>query len=169
VFTRDESRVLAWSRDGAVNLWDVTKSESLQVWNHDSGIRGAVFTRDESRVLAWSRDGAVKLWDVTKPEPLQVWKHDRPVVGAVFTRDESRVLAWSDDGVVKLWDAALRDVNLTPTERILELEVRSATRLDLAGQLVRLKSPEWIDLVRSPEYAAIQKKKESADRSGSIK
>jgi WD40 repeat protein len=111
----------------------------------------------------------VKLWDVTKAEPLQVWKHDRPVVGAVFTRDESRVLAWSDDGAVKLWDAALVDENLTPTERILELEVRSASRLDLPGQLVRLKSAEWTALVCSPEYAAIQKKKESADRSGSTR
>ncbi|MDH5626458.1 MAG: hypothetical protein OEY21_10150, partial [Nitrospira sp.] len=104
--------------------------------------------------------------DVTQATPLQNWKHDKSVWGAVFTRDESRVLSWSRYGAVKLWDAALRDVVLTPTERILELEVRSATRLSSLGQLISLKSKEWLNKVRSPEYAAIQKKKKSTDRSG---
>ena len=169
VFTRDESRVLAWSRDGAVKLWDVSKAEPLQVWKHDKNVRGAVFTRDESRVLAWSFDGAVKLWDVSKAEPLQVWQHDKAVHGAVFTRDESRVLAWSgtsvSPGEVTLWDAALKDLDLTPGQRIVELEVRSATRLGSAGQLIRLNSNEWTAKVRSPEYEEIQKKMEANERS----
>jgi hypothetical protein len=104
------------------------------------------------------------LWDVTKTEPIQVWKHDA-VDGAVFTGDESRLLSWSVDGVVKLWDVILTD--LTPAEQILELEVRSATRLSDSGQLVPLSSVEWTALVRSDEYAAMQKKKASHARAKS--
>ena len=83
----------------------------------------------------------------------------------VFTRDESRVLAWSIDGAVKLWDAALKDLDLMPGQRIVELEVRSATRLGSAGQLIPLNSNEWTAKVRAPEYEEIQKKMEANDRS----
>lgn len=72
MFTGDGARVLSWSDDGVVKLWDVTKAEPLRVWNHDGGVSRAVFTGDEARVLSWSYDGTVKLWDVTKAEPLQV-------------------------------------------------------------------------------------------------
>ena len=71
----------------------------------------------------------------------------------MFTYDESRVLFWSRDAQFKLWDSALHDAELTPAERILELEVRSATRLYSAGQvvplIVPLKSAEWLDKVRA--------------------
>lgn len=87
--------------------------------------------------------------------------HDDAVTGAVFTGDEARVLSWSRDGAVKLWDVALNDEDLTPAERILDLEVRSATRLGVSGQLTKLSSAEWTALVRSDEYAAMQKKKSS--------
>jgi WD40 repeat protein len=170
VFSRDESRFLTWSADGAVKLWDVKKAQPLQVWRHEvARVRGAVFSlwdegqdeddqvavvgaafsRDESRVLAWSADGAVKLWDVTEAEPLH-----------------SRVLVWSDEcsgspDEVKLWDPERADVELTPAERIKELEVRSATRLGAAGRLIPLKYDRWIELVRSPEYASIQRSKQA--------
>ena len=173
MFTRDESRVLAWSgtsgSPGEVKLWDVSKAEPLQVWKHDGAVSGAVFTRDESRVLAWSgrigSPGEVKLWDVSKAEPLQVWKHDKDVVSAAFTLDETRVRVRSGDGAEKLWDAALKDLDLTPAQRILELEVRSARRLGSAGQLIWLNSNEWTTKVSSREYAEIQKKMEANDRS----
>ncbi len=148
VLANDESRLLSWSQDKTVKLWDVTKAEPLQVWKHDNMVKGAVFTRDESRVLSWSDDGAVKLWGVTKAEPLEVLKHGNSVNGAVFTRDESHILSWSQDGTIELSDAAVCETHLTPAERILELEVRSASRFDSAGHIVPLKSAEWLDLCR---------------------
>ena len=164
-----------------MQLWDVTKAQPLQVWKQDRGVSsavsvfsrggsrvvslsedGAVFSRDASRVLSWSWDGTVKLWDVTKAQPLQVWKHGSGVLAAVFSRDESRVLSWSGNGAVSLWDAALKDIDLTPAQRIVELEVRSATRLSPAGLLTELKPDELIATVCSPEYKAIERKTNSA-------
>jgi WD40 repeat protein len=161
MFSRDESRVLTWSQDGEVKLWDVTQAEPLQAWQHQGSVKGAVFSRDESRVLSWSDDGVVKLWDVTQAEPLRVWQHPAGGISLMFNRDESRVLSWGG-GMLKLWDTSLREPELTVSERITDLQVRSATRLDSAGQLVPLKSAEWIELVRSPEYAAILQKREAA-------
>ncbi len=161
-FTRDESRFISWAADGTVRLWDVTKVEPLQVWKHDQLAFGAEFTRDESCVLSWGGDGSVKLWPVTQAGPLHVWKHGNWVRGAVLTRDESRILSWGGDGTVKLWHVASRGVNSTPAQRSLELKVRSATRLDSAGQVVPLKSAEWLDLCR--EWDRI--KTEVSERTG---
>lgn len=65
-------------------------------------------------------------------------------------------------GAVKLWDAALKDIELTPAQRVVELEVRSAQWLSPSGLLTPLKSAEWITKVCSPEYKAIQGKIKSA-------
>jgi hypothetical protein len=61
----------------------------------------------------------------------------------------------ADAGLTNL---ARLDRELTPTARILELEVRSVSRLGSAGQMIPLKSDERTALVRSPEYVAIQEK-----------
>jgi WD40 repeat protein len=145
-------------------LWDVTNAAPLQAWKHDYPVTGALFTCDESRVLSWSVDGAVKLWDVTHVEPLQVWKHDGPVTGALFTPDDSRVLSWSADGALNLWDASLQNPSLTPAEQVLELEVRSATRLGPDGQPRTLTSSEWQS--RAESYAEIRARKKSAGPGG---
>ena len=160
-FSRDESHVLTWSGDGTARLWDVTKSEPIQTFKHDSRVNGAQFSRDESRVLTWSlgvSNGEARLWDVTKPEPLQTFKHDGGVNGAQFSRDESRVLTWSNDKTVRLWNAVDPLAMLTPAERILELEVRSAKTLDANLNLRTLSFAEWQAKVQSPEYRAIEQK-----------
>lgn len=48
--------------------------------------------------------------------------------------------------------------DVAPAERILELEVRSATTLDANLQLRTLSFVEWQAKVKSPEYRAIEQK-----------
>jgi hypothetical protein len=49
VFSRDESRILAWSQDGTARLWDArTGAQIGPALRHDSSVTGAVFSRDES-------------------------------------------------------------------------------------------------------------------------
>ena len=122
---------------------------SLWRWGHPS----------ESRVLTWSyRD--TRLWDITKPEPLQTFKHNSDVFVVQFSRDESRVLAVSDSATWT-WDIADPLIVLTPTERMLELEVRSGSTLNEQQNLRTLTFDEWQDKVKSAEYRAIEKKLES--------
>ena len=47
---------------------------------------------------------------------------------------------------------------LTPAERILELEVRSAKTLDANLQFRTLSFTEWQAKVKSPDYRAIEQK-----------
>jgi WD40 repeat protein len=159
-FSRDESRILTWSDSGTVCLWDMKKALLLHVFRQDRPVTNATFSRDELRVLTccW---GAVHLYDVTKHEPLLTFRHDRyeEFYNAQFNHDESRLLTWREnDNSVRLWDLTDPLAVLTPAERILELEVRSATTLDEQLNLRTLSFAEWQGKAKSPAYRAIEQK-----------
>ena len=107
---RNGSRILSWSDDKYLRLWDVDQIPPLREWEHTGRVTDAVFTDDGSRVLSWGADGAMTVWDVTKAKPEAVTWNVPSVTRAVFAHGRSRVVSWSDDGTVsgdgtvKLWD-----------------------------------------------------------------
>jgi WD40 repeat protein len=67
--TKDETRILSWSGDNTLRLWDVaTRQQIGPAMKHDDTVRGAVLTKDETRILSWSDDGTVRLWDAGWPK-----------------------------------------------------------------------------------------------------
>jgi hypothetical protein len=99
VFSKDESRILTWSRDGTARLWNAATGTQIgPPLKHDGWVYGAVFSQDESRILTWS-DTTARLWNTaTGAQIAPPLKHDDRVIGAVFSQDESRILTWSTDG-----------------------------------------------------------------------
>ena len=163
VFFRHTSRVLTWSDDYTAKLWELNSAEPIQTFSHGDAVLGAILSQNESRILTWggrydAKCVEAKLWEVSKAEPLHILKHGSWVYGAVFNREESRVLTWSAQGAAKLWDISLPFQGLTPTERILELEVRSGTTLDASQKMRALSFAEWQAKARSAEYQTIVKK-----------
>jgi hypothetical protein len=70
--------------------------------------------------------------------------HDQEaaVFGAIFNKDESRVLTWSADGSARLW--GIPNEPITPlTERIIELELLTASQLYGSRELRVLSFDEW--------------------------
>ena len=108
LFSRDESRILSWSYDKTLRLWDAATGAPIgPAMRHDGSVSGALFSRDESRILSWSYDKTLRLWDAATGAPIgPAMRHDGSVSGARFSRDESLILSWSDDGTLRLWDAA---------------------------------------------------------------
>ncbi len=156
IFTPDGSVVLTWDGDGAVKLWnankrdsrDEKKAEPLRVWKHDQPVTGAIFTHDGLRILSWSIDGVMKMWPLDRGGSIKEWKHATPVYSAQFTKNDASILTWSNSGAGQLqsWGTTLRDKGLTPAQRILELQIRSATQLTKAGELVPLSIVEWMKI-----------------------
>jgi len=73
LLTRDETRILSWSEDSTMRLWDVATGRQIgPAMEHNGSVRGALLTRDETRILSWSEDKTVRLWDVSwrGPQPL---------------------------------------------------------------------------------------------------
>jgi hypothetical protein len=103
LFSRDESRILTWSKDGTARLWAVGQNQPLQNFEHRGEVTGAILSHDEGRILTWSKDGTARLWAVGRSEPLQSFEHRGGVNGALFSRDEGRILSWGEDGTARLW------------------------------------------------------------------
>jgi hypothetical protein len=62
-FSSDGTRLLTWSEDGTVRVWDTeTGTQIGKELSHAARVDGAVLSKDERRILSWS-DDAVRLWD----------------------------------------------------------------------------------------------------------
>src|SRR5262249_19505385 len=116
--TKDERRILSWSEDNTLRLWDAATGQQIgPAVQHDGYVSGAVLTKDERRILSWSLDKTLRLWDAATGQQIgsakrRVGKSRRAVQregyvsGAVLTKDERRILSWSLDNPLRLWDAA---------------------------------------------------------------
>ena len=63
---RDETRILSWSDDKTLRLWDVATGRQIgPAMTHDGAVGGALLSRDETRILSWSDDKTVRLWDAS--------------------------------------------------------------------------------------------------------
>ncbi len=140
-FSADGQWVLTWSKDGTVRLWDATNGVPIgRPMKHQAEVWEGRFSADGRSILTWSSDRTARLWSAGNSRCIAEFRHRDAVSSAHFNRDETRVLTTSMDGTARLWNVAF-DETLTPGERILEFEVRSATRLD--GQVKVLSVQEW--------------------------
>jgi WD40 repeat protein len=58
VFDKAESRILSWSQDGTVRLWDAATGEPCGApTKHEGAVLGAVFDKAEARILCGRRTG----------------------------------------------------------------------------------------------------------------
>jgi WD40 repeat protein len=110
---KDERRILSWSADDTLRLWDAATGQQIGPAMKHDGVLGALLTKDERRILSWSADGTVRLWDAATGQQIApAMKHDDLVVGALLTKDERRILSWSIDHTLRLWDAGWPKGNL---------------------------------------------------------
>lgn len=109
----DGRRVLSWSTDRSLRLWDLERGETLQVFEgHERAPEGALLLPDGRRMLTWAADCSLRLWDIETGRALQVCELDKaatPYVGAsgaqlVPGRDAA--LAWHGRETLWLCDLA---------------------------------------------------------------
>jgi hypothetical protein len=108
VYAADGKRILSWSDDKTLRLWDATTGKAIgALMRHDGPVSGAVYSPDCKRILSWSQDKTLRLWDAATGATIgAIMGHDGPVSGAVYSPDGERVLSWSQDKTLRLWDAA---------------------------------------------------------------
>ena len=70
-----DGRVLSWSDDGTLRVWDVATGEGRALTGHDGLGHGALLLPD-GRVLSWSADRTLRVWDVATGEGRALTGHD---------------------------------------------------------------------------------------------
>ncbi len=103
-YNQAESRVLTWSKDGSLNVWQANSGKVLWVSHHGDAINGAVWSNDEQHILSWSQDGTARVWDASTGTQVLMLRHAAAVKGAIWKGD--RIISWStDDPNVYIWNA----------------------------------------------------------------
>ncbi len=65
LLSADDSRLLTWSDDFIVRLWDVSSGQMLHIFpGHKGKILTAAFSPDQQYILTSAKDGLAKLWDM---------------------------------------------------------------------------------------------------------
>jgi WD40 repeat protein len=83
VYSPDGKRILSWSEDNTLRLWDAVTGAAIgEPRRHEDSVSGAVYSPDRKRILSWSVDNTLRLWDAATGaaigEPL---RHEDPVLG----------------------------------------------------------------------------------------
>ena len=104
VMSLPDGRILSWSKDGSLRLWDEQTGECVVVFKgHNDDVWGAQVLADD-RILSWSIDGTLRFWDGQTGECIAILKeHTGSVFGAKVLAD-GRILSWSNDGTLRFWD-----------------------------------------------------------------
>jgi WD40 repeat protein len=99
----DCGRLLSWSDDGTLRLWDGTTGAPLTVLEgHTHSVNGALGL-DDGRLLSWSLDKTLLIWDAATGVPLAVLKGHTSRVAGALALDDGRILSWSSDKTLRLW------------------------------------------------------------------
>jgi len=100
----DDGRILSWSSDNTLRVWDRQNGRGLAVLKgHSSSIEGCLWLTAD-RILSWSCDRTLRLWDAQSGKCFTTLEgHSAEVRGALFLPGCS-ILSWSDDRTLRLWD-----------------------------------------------------------------
>ena len=136
VFTADQRRVLTWTKDSSLALWDSASGRQIsRTMQHENGVNGAAFSPDEQRILSWSGN-SLNVWDAASGEQVgRVMRHrdtnsvnvtpfirSGRVNGAAFIPSGRRILSWSEDHTLRLWDATTGEPVGAPMTHEREVE-----------------------------------------------
>ena len=62
VYSPDGKRILSWSDDKTLRLWDAATGAAIgEPLRHEGSVWGAVYSPDGKRILSWSRQDAEAL------------------------------------------------------------------------------------------------------------
>jgi WD40 repeat protein len=96
-------RILSWSSDHTLRIWDGRSGESLAVLKgHTNGVYGALALSDD-RILSWSGDHTLRIWDGQSGESLAVLKGHTDGVDGVQVLPGGHILSGGDN-TLRLWD-----------------------------------------------------------------
>lgn len=99
----DDGRLLSWSFDKTLRLWDDRGTCLAVLQGHTDYIWGALALTD-GRLLSWSSDKTLRLWDNLSGACLASLEGHAGKVEGALELPEGRLLSWSSDKTLRLWD-----------------------------------------------------------------
>jgi WD40 repeat protein len=108
VFSRDSKRLAVRSDDGAIQVWDVTRSQLVAAPPKADAVAMSL-SSDGTRLAVANKDGAIQISDLASGRQvanLVSTDQGGSVTSLEFSPDDKRLVAANDDGTIRLWDVA---------------------------------------------------------------
>jgi U3 small nucleolar RNA-associated protein 15 len=104
-FSNDSKHVISGSDDKTLRVWDVSTSDSLNVFSdHTDYIRtGLVSADNPNLVLSGSYDQTVKMWDLRSNSCVMSMNHGAPVEDVLMYPGGGAIVS-AGGNTVKVWD-----------------------------------------------------------------
>ncbi|XP_005991379.1 apoptotic protease-activating factor 1 isoform X2 [Latimeria chalumnae] len=101
----DNKRLLSWSFDGTVKVWDITSGEVMQDFAcHDGAVLCCDVSPNGTMFSSTSADKTAKVWSFSNPVPLYVLEGHKDCVRSCRFSWNSKFLATGDDdGEIRIW------------------------------------------------------------------
>jgi WD40 repeat protein len=97
-----DGRVLSWSDDKILRIWDSKNGESLTVMEGHTERVVDVLALSDSRILSWSDDKTLRIWDSNSGKCLTVLEGHANRMNGALVLSEGRILSWSQDGTLRV-------------------------------------------------------------------
>jgi WD40 repeat protein len=97
-----DGRILSWSHDYTLRLWDRAGKLLNVLVGHRFDVKGAL-TLPDGRILSWSFEKNLRLWD-RDGEALAVLEGHTDWVKGALALPDGRILSWSSDWTLRIWD-----------------------------------------------------------------
>ncbi|ETO33485.1 hypothetical protein RFI_03617, partial [Reticulomyxa filosa] len=107
-FSPDGTKILSYSNDKTIRIWDVSSRKQLHVLEgHSDEIKAAEFSHDGFKIVSCSQDETVRIWNVLSGQQIQLLKGHFSAVNSVeFSSDDSKIASCSDDITIRIWDVS---------------------------------------------------------------
>jgi WD40 repeat protein len=108
-FRPDGQRIASGSRNGSVQIWDLTKRTVERTLVGDAhGVKSIAYSADGSRLATGGHDRTVRLWDAGKGELIRTLEGHYECVSGVAISPNGRLIASTSwDKRVSIWDGAM--------------------------------------------------------------
>lgn len=101
-YSHDGRRILSFSQDKTIRIWDIATGETIIVFNgHRGYVDTAVFSHDDKRILSTSQDGTIRIWEIKSGKEQMVLENHKL---KDISLDRKYFLSLSKDNKLHVWE-----------------------------------------------------------------
>lgn len=106
VLTKDEKKMISWSADGTIKIWDVEQGKLLKTLEgHRGSVENIQITQNDKYIISSSFDKTLKIWELESGELLKTLiGHASYLQGFQLTSDNKKIISYAEDKTIKIWD-----------------------------------------------------------------